>query len=80
MAAGVRGDARSTARHTDPQRARMNDTTAIQDALKELSLTADERAACAALVGVRTLGDLKAVLERGEVGKELAAKLRKVLK
>jgi cell division FtsZ-interacting protein ZapD len=30
-------------------------------------------------VGVRTLGDLLAVLERGEVEKELAAKIRKVL-
>jgi cell division FtsZ-interacting protein ZapD len=42
-------------------------------------LTATDREALSALVGVRTLGDLLAVLERGEVEKDLAAKVRKVL-
>ena len=57
----------------------MNDTTPIQEALKALPLTPDERAAVVALPGVRTLGDLVVVLERGDVPKELAAKIRKVL-
>jgi cell division FtsZ-interacting protein ZapD len=42
-------------------------------------LTATDREALSALVGVRTLGDLLTVLERGEVEKELVAKLRKAL-
>jgi cell division FtsZ-interacting protein ZapD len=42
-------------------------------------LTATDREALSALVGVRTLGDLLAVLERGEVEKDLAAKIRKVI-
>lgn len=48
-------------------------------ACAQKGLNADDREACAALVGVRTVGDLQAVLERGEVPKELAVKLRKVL-
>lgn len=57
----------------------MDDTTPIREACDELRLTAEERLAVIALVAVRTLGDLKVVLERGEVPKDLAAKLRKVL-
>ena len=58
----------------------MNHGTPIDEALALLPLSDDDRAACAALVGVRTLGDLVAVLERGEVEKALAAKLKKALK
>lgn len=42
-------------------------------------LPKDERAAVLALVGVRTVGDLLVVLERGEVEKDLARRIRKVL-
>lgn len=41
------------------------------------ALTADDRAAILALVGVRTVGDLQSVLE--ELPKALAAKVKKVL-
>lgn len=58
----------------------MNDTTPIREACDELRLSAEDRAAVVSLIAVRTLGDLRVVLERGEVPKELAAKLRKVLK
>jgi cell division FtsZ-interacting protein ZapD len=52
----------------------------IQDWAKAQKLfTATDREALSALVGVRTLGDLLTVLERGEVEKELAGKVRKVL-
>lgn len=57
----------------------MNDTTPIADALAALDLSPDERAAVLALPAVRTLGDLRVVLERGEVEKGLAKKLGKVL-
>lgn len=43
-------------------------------------LSADDRAAVLALVGVRTVGDLRAVLERGGVKDEkLLKKLKQVL-
>jgi cell division FtsZ-interacting protein ZapD len=42
-------------------------------------LPKEDRAAVVALVGVRTVGDLVTVLERSEVEKTLAAKLRKAL-
>lgn len=42
-------------------------------------LNADDREACASLVGVRTVGDLLAVLERGEVEKGIAKKLGNIL-
>lgn len=58
----------------------INDTTPIGEACDALGLSADDRAAVLSLVAVRTLGDLRVVLERGEVPKELAAKLRKALK
>lgn len=53
----------------------MNDTTPIGEVVKALALPAD----CLSLVGVRTLGDLKTVLERGEVEKGLAVTIGKVL-
>ena len=51
----------------------------IHEALAALALTEAERAACVALTGVRTLGDLAVVLERGEVESVLAKKLKKLL-
>lgn len=47
---------------------------------KQKGITAEDRAAILALPGVRTVGDLETVLARGEIGKELATKLRQVLK
>ena len=60
--------------------AAMNDTTPIAIAVDDLKLDKDERLAVISMIAVRTLGDLRVVLERGEVPKELAAKLKKVLK
>ena len=58
----------------------MTDTgQSIAAALAALPLTADERAACVALPGIRTLGDLLVALERGDIPKDVATKLRKVL-
>lgn len=57
----------------------MNDTTPIAEACDALGLDTAERLAVISLVGVRTLGDLRVVLERGEVEKALEKKLRKVL-
>ena len=58
-------------------------STPIADALLTLrdagGLTAGDCRALADLVGVRTLGDLQTVLDRGEVEGKLGAKLRKVL-
>jgi len=55
-------------------------STPITEALDSLHLTADERAACLALVGVRTLGDLETVVGLGEVkSAALAGKLAKAL-
>jgi hypothetical protein len=52
----------------------------IDEAVQHLALTETERAAVCALPGVRTVGDLVIVLERGEVGDtKLVAKLKKVL-
>lgn len=48
-------------------------------ACAQKGLNAEDRDALASLVGVRTLGDLLTVLERGEVEKGLAGKVRKVL-
>lgn len=48
-------------------------------ATKQKDLTEDERASLASLPGVRTLGDLRVVIDRGEVDKALAAKLKKAL-
>lgn len=57
-----------------------NDTTPIAEACDELRLGKEERTAVLSLIAVRTLGDLRTVLERGEVPKELAAKLKKALR
>ncbi len=54
-------------------------STPITEALDTLRLTADERTAVLALVHVRTLGDLAVAIERKEVEKELAAKVKKAL-
>lgn len=58
-------------------------STPIADALLALrdagGLTAGDCREVRDLVGVRTLGDLQTVLERGEVEEKLARKLRKVL-
>jgi len=55
-------------------------STPIAEALDSLHLTADERAACLALTGVRTLGDLITVVGLGEVkSASLAGKLAKAL-
>lgn len=51
----------------------------ITEAVKALSLSEDDRAVVLSLVGVRTLGDLRVILERGEVEKALAQKLKKAL-
>ncbi len=56
----------------------MNDTMPINDALTALDLTEGELEALATLVGVRTLGDLRAVLERGDVIDEALAMLLRV--
>lgn len=56
----------------------MNDTTPINEALDALDLTADERSACQSLVGVRTLGDLRVVIERGNILDEALAMLLRV--
>ena len=58
----------------------MNHGTPIDEALQALPLSDAEREACTALAGVRTLGDLLIVLERGEIESKLAAKLKKALK
>lgn len=58
----------------------VNDTTPIELAITALRLDAEDRAAVLVLPGVRTLGDLRVVLDRGDAPKELAAKLRKVLR
>lgn len=57
----------------------MDDTTPIGEACDALGLSAADRTAILSLVGVRTLGDLRVVLDRGEVEKGLEKKLRKVL-
>jgi hypothetical protein len=57
----------------------MNDTTPIEEAAQALGLSEEDSAAVLSLVGVRTLGDLRVVLERGEVEKALAATLKKAL-
>ena len=54
----------------------LNDTTPIEEVVEALGLPDD----VAALPGVRTLGDLKVALERGDVPKELAAEVKKALK
>lgn len=54
-------------------------TQPIDEAAKALKLGKEDSEAVCALVGVRTLGDLLVVLERGEVDKALAAKLKKAL-
>ncbi len=55
-------------------------STPITEALASLHLSADERAACLSLVGVRTLGDLATVVAQGGVKNvPLAEKLRKAL-
>jgi len=55
-------------------------STPIVEALDSLHLTADERAACLALTGVRTLGDLSVVVSRGAFkDTALEDKLAKVL-
>lgn len=56
------------------------DSTPIEEAGQALKLSAADRETIVALPGVRTLGDLRAVLERGEVEKALAAKLKKTIK
>ena len=59
------------------------DSTPIADALLALrdagGLTVADCGVLAGLVGVRTLGDLRTVLDRGEVEEKLARKLRKAL-
>lgn len=55
------------------------DSTPIQDVVQVLNLDTDEGEAVLSLSGVRTLGDLRVVIERGEVEKALAAKLKKAL-
>lgn len=57
----------------------MNDTTPIGEVVECLGLSPEDGAAVLSLVAVRTLGDLRVVLERGEVEKTLAAKLKKAL-
>lgn len=57
----------------------MNDTMPIADACAALKLSESDTAAVCALVAVRTLGDLRAVLERGEVDAALAKRLQKGL-
>ena len=55
----------------------LNDTTSITDVVKALKL-ADE---LAAIPGIRTLGDLKVAIERGDIEpKELAQAVKKALK
>ncbi len=54
-------------------------STPILEAITALRLTADERTAVLALTHVRTLGDLIAVLERGEIDQPLANKIGDVL-
>lgn len=44
------------------------------------NLTADDRADALALSGVRTVGDLRAVLAEKKLPRELAAKIEKALK
>ena len=52
----------------------------IDEAVQALDLTEAERAAILTLSGVRTLGDLATVLERGDIeDKKLVAKLKRVL-
>lgn len=57
----------------------VNDTTPIELAITALRLDAEDRAAVLTLPGVRTFGDLRVVLDRGDAPKELAVKLKKVL-
>lgn len=57
-----------------------NDTTPIGVACDDLKLDKETRLAVLSLIGVRTLGDLRVVLERGEVPKELAAAVKKALR
>lgn len=45
----------------------MNDTLPIMNALAVLDLTDDEKLTVVALPGVRTLGDLRTVIERGDI-------------
>lgn len=42
-------------------------------------LNAEDRETLSVLVGVRTVGDLLAVLERGDIPKELEKKVKKIL-
>lgn len=53
----------------------LNDTTPIQEAVEALGLPEE----VLTLPAVRTLGDLRVVLERGEVEKVLAQKIKKAL-
>ena len=54
-------------------------TQPIDEAAKALKLGKEDSAAVCSLVGVRTLGDLLVVLERGEVDKALAGRIKKAL-
>ncbi len=51
----------------------------IDEAVKALKLGKEDSEAVCSLSGVRTLGDLLTVLERGKVDKILADKIRKAL-
>lgn len=57
------------------------DPTPISDALLQLrgALTVQDCGVLGALPGVRTMGDLKTVLDRGEIVGELGEKLRGML-
>lgn len=57
----------------------MNHGTPIDEAVKAMELSDTDSAVILALPGVRTLGDLVVVLERGDVEAKLAARLRKAL-
>lgn len=60
------------------------DSTPIADALLSLRdmsvLTIADCAVVGAAVGVRTLGDLRVVIDRGELDEKLAKKLRQALR
>lgn len=58
----------------------VDDTTPIGEAVDEMKLGKDDRLAVLSLIAVRTLGDLRIVLDRDEVPKELVQKLKKALK
>ena len=57
----------------------MADSTPIADACKALKLSQADTEAVCTLVGVRTLGDLRVVLTRGEVEPLLAKRLAKLI-